>query len=141
MKPPQISTTIPPLTLHIVGADYPNKRGPGRRFAIAMCRPGVPVELRPEPRNPADPRAIAVYSEQGVQLGYLTAERCGLIGRRMAQGMDVRAVFQCATASGAAIRVTFDGSEPVLPTRPDDPPDETPPDFWPDPEWPEEFPS
>jgi hypothetical protein len=40
-----------PQSLAIVGIDYPNKRGPGRRFKLEICLPGEPIELRPEPNN------------------------------------------------------------------------------------------
>lgn len=103
------------MSLAVVGADYPNRRGPGRRFEIALCAPGEPIDLVPEPNNPADPRAIAVFSERGVQIGYVTAERCGWIGGIMANGRELRAMFQQRTAYGAVIRVAFDGAEPTLP--------------------------
>lgn len=103
------------MSLAVVGADYPNRRGPGRRVEIALCKPGESVELVPEPRNPADPRAVAVFSCRGVQIGYLTAERCGRIGRLIRQGRQVRAVFQHATPWGAVVRIAFDGETPTLP--------------------------
>lgn len=103
------------LSLHVVGAAHPNKRGGNRRFEILLCAPGEPVELRPEPKNPADPNAIAVFSARGIQIGYLTAERAPWIGAMLGRGRDVTAVFQQATAAGAAIRVAFDGEAPVLP--------------------------
>lgn len=103
------------LSLAVVGADHPNKRGPGRRFEIAICRPGEVVSLVPEPKNPADERAVAVFSARGVQIGYLTAERCGWIGSMLRNGREVRAIFQSASAFGAWIRVAMDGADPVLP--------------------------
>ncbi len=104
------------LSLAVVGAQYPNPgKMPARRFEIALCRPCDPVELRPEPRNLHDPRAVAVYSERGVQLGYLSAERCGLICRQIEAGRRIEAVFQVATPFGAIIRVAFDGAAPILP--------------------------
>lgn len=108
---------ITQLSLAVVGADYPNKRGPGRRFEIQICRPGEPVALVPEPKNPADPRAVAVFSARGVQLGYLTAERCGWIGGMLANGREIQAIFQKATNSGAVIRIAFDGETPALPVE------------------------
>lgn len=102
----------PSMSLVVVGADYPNKRGPARRFEIAMCTPGEPVELRREPKNPADSRAIGVYSERGIQIGYIRAEQAQWVGGRLE---TVRAIFQSSEPWGAAIRVTFDGSEPTLP--------------------------
>jgi hypothetical protein len=125
------------LTLAVVGADYPNKgKSPSRRFEIALCAPGDPIELRPEPKNPADENAIAVFSERGVHLGYLTAERAPLIGKYMRDGHDVAAVFQSDASFGAYIRVAFDGEQPDLtkissPGRNPESADDS--GFWPDP--------
>jgi len=126
---------LPSLSLAVVGADYPSKRGPARRFEIMLCRPGDRVELVPEPDNPADPRAVAVFSKRGVQLGYLTAERCGRIGAMIAAGRELRAIFQKPTTYGCAIRVAFDGTDPVLPEEkppPEEPDDDVPwvDDWW-----------
>ncbi|MDP5279927.1 HIRAN domain-containing protein [Sphingomonas sp. DG1-23] len=106
---------LPDQSLAVVGADYPNKQGPGRRFELNICRPGEPIELRPEPKNPKDENAVAVYSARGVQLGYLTAERAPWIGGMLKQGREVRAIFQRQTGFGAWIRIAFDGEAPVLP--------------------------
>ncbi|WP_230280235.1 HIRAN domain-containing protein [Croceicoccus sp. Ery15] len=126
--------SLPALTLAVVGADYPNKRGPSRRFELAICRIGEPVELRLEPANPADPRAVAVYSCRGVQLGYLTAERCVRIGALIRRGHQVTSIFQTATDFGALIRTSFDGEVPELPKMIGQDADDAP-DFWPDPTW------
>jgi hypothetical protein len=103
------------ITLAVVGSDYPNKRGPGRRFEIALCAPGERVELRPEPKNSADERAIAIYSMRGVQVGYLTAERAPLIGTMIRNGRSIDSIFQAASSFGAYIRCAFDGEPAVLP--------------------------
>jgi hypothetical protein len=129
---------LPSLSLAVVGADFPNKRGPTRRFEIALCKPGEPVELIPEPSNPADPRAVAVFSARGVQIGYLSAERCGRIGSIIERGLEVRAIFQRATTYGAVIRAAFDGEAPTLPPEKpamDYPEDDVP---WVDETWPDE---
>lgn len=125
------------VSLAVVGVDYPNKRGPARRFEIQLCAPGDPVELVPEPKNPVDPHAVMVVSERGVQLGYLTAERAPWIGAKISAGVEVRAIFQSNSGSSAVIRVTFDGSDPVLPPPlpPQRPPSESvddDPGFYPD---------
>ena len=121
-------------SLHVVGADFPNRRGGNRRFGILVCTPGEPVSLVPEPRNPADPNAVMVVSARGVQIGYLPAERAAWIAGMLRSGREVRAVFQQPTARGAAIRVALDGAEPVLPqaAAPAPPPIDAG-DFWPDP--------
>ena len=104
------------LSLHVVGARFDNAKGKGnRQFEIMASQPGEPVELRLEPKNKADPNAIAVYSSRGIQIGYLTAERAPLIGSYIRAGRDPIAIFQQATQFGAAIRVGFDGRVPTLP--------------------------
>jgi hypothetical protein len=124
------------LSLAIVGVQHPNRRGPARQFEIAMCTPGEPIELRPEPTNKADPNAVAIYSCRRVQLGYVTAERAPMIRAKLAE-CGVRAVFQGTSETGAWVRVTFDGSEPIVQSAvpaPSVPPEqERDPDFWPDP--------
>ena len=106
---------LPQMSLAVVGVGFANRDGSNLQFAIAECDPGEPVELRPEPKNKADERAVAVWSARGVQMGYLTAERCGRIGALIGQGREVRAVFQAQAQFGAWIRVAFDGEEPTVP--------------------------
>lgn len=135
------------LSLAVVGADYENedKARSNRRFEIALCKPGDRVELVLEPKNKADPNAVAVFSERGIQIGYITAERCIRIGAIMRDGRDFQAVFQQAAPYGCVIRVAFDGEAPVvdrdakpIPRRPE-PIEGVDPDFEfePDPEWPD----
>lgn len=126
------------ISLAVVGADYPNRRGPARRFEIALCRPGEPVDLQAETDNPADGRAIAVFSQRGVRIGYVRAERAQWIGTMLRKGRITAAVFQQSEHWGATIRLGLDGHEPVLPERRDPPrigdgntefwPDDIPPD-------------
>lgn len=129
------------LSLAVVGAQHPNKRGPTRRFGISVCKPGDPIDLVPEPKNEADPNAIAVYAGD-IQIGYLTAERAPFIGALMSREI-VTAIFQSAQQYGAVIRVGV-GCIPVLPDIDDSrampwpPPEQSEQDFWPDPEWPDE---
>lgn len=119
------------LSLHVVGADYPNRGGGNRRFEILLCAPGEAVTLVPEPRNPVDPNAVMVVSARGVQIGYLTADRAAWIVGMLRSGRVVAGVFQQATPMGAAIRVAFDGAVPALPEPVVEDRDPEP-DFWPD---------
>lgn len=124
---------IASLSLAIVGIDYPNKRGPARRFELEICRPGEPIELRPEPNNPHDEHAIAVFSCRGIQLGYLASERAVLIGTLRRQGHEASAIFQALEPKVGWIRVAFDGEEPTLPTPRSNEPAPGTDGFWPDP--------
>lgn len=103
------------LSLAIVGLSFPNPNQSSRRFEAALCAPGEPVFLKHEPGNAADPRAVAVFSMRGIQLGYLTAERCGWIGGRMEAGEAWEAIFQELCANIAVIRIRFGGDRPTLP--------------------------
>jgi len=102
------------LSLAVVGANHANKKGPTRRFAISLCRPGDPVVLKPEPKNAKDERAIAVFSREGVQMGYLTAERAPWVGAMLKQGREVQVAFQRSTQWGCWIRAAFDGERPSV---------------------------
>lgn len=131
-------STLPPISLAVVGAPFPNADGSNRRFEIRRCKRGEAIELRPEPKNRRDPRAVAVFSRRGVQMGYLTAERCGRIGGLIRAGREVRAVFQAETEFGAWIRVAFDGAEPIVGPR-EEPLFEEPQGGWfPDEVWPDD---
>ncbi|WP_097093741.1 HIRAN domain-containing protein [Novosphingobium sp. Chol11] len=103
------------LSLAVLGALHPNADGTNRQFEIRMLNPGDEVSLVLEPSNKIDSSAVAVFSFRGLQIGYLSAERCGWIGAKIKQGQDVRAVFQVATKDGAIIRVHLDGGTPTLP--------------------------
>lgn len=124
------------ITLPIVGTEYPNKnrRGPTRRFALELCEPGDPVELRPEPENEFDENAIAVFSADDTQMGYIPAERAPYVGMMMRRG-GATAIYQGRSARGGFVRIAFDGEAPVLPPLPES---QAPPqDWWPDEEYPD----
>lgn len=105
------------LSLAVVGIDYANadKSKSNRRFELLQCAPGDPVELRLEPKNAHDTSAVAVFSERGIQVGYLTAERAPWIGGKIATGEEVVAIFQSLSSAAAIIRVRFGGGTPTLP--------------------------
>lgn len=136
---------MPAMSLAVVGAQYLNRDGSDRRFEILLCKPGEPVDLRPEPKNKHDERAVAVFSCRGVQVGYLTAERCGRIGQLIREGREVQALFQHKSEFGAWIRVAFDGETQVVGEGSGrDPADASEhelasePDFYPDESWPDD---
>lgn len=112
-----LTSTLPAMSLAVVGAAYLNKDGSDRLEEIARCEPGELVELRPEPKNKKDRHAIAVLSARGVQIGYLSAERAPRIGALLRDGREIAAVFQGPAKFGAWIRVALDGAVPELPPR------------------------
>ena len=78
------------------------------------CAPGVAVELRFEPSNPYDENAVAIFGERGTQLGYVSAERAPLIGKRIKEGEAI-AVFQTMHESEVP---TLPDPVPDVPRRP-----------------------
>jgi hypothetical protein len=133
----------PDMTLSVVGGIHANVDGGNRLFEIALCVVGEGVHLVPEPKNKHDPSAVAVLSARGVQIGYLTAERCGWIGAKLRLGEEIRALFQAPEKGGALIRISFSGIDPILPevvpprhmaSRSPDWDD----DFYPDEVWPDD---
>lgn len=142
--------TAKAVSLQIVGANYPNKRGGNRKFEIAVTPRGEAVTFEAEPNNPADRNAVKVMSVRGIQIGYVVADRTRIIRDAIRDKREIRAVFQNAFPGGCWVRVAFDGEEPELP------PDDTfhirksdaglvvtgkgDPDagFWPDEEYPDE---
>lgn len=137
-------TSIPEMSLAVVGAAHPNADGSNRQFEILLCHPGEPVTLSPEPQNKHDPNAIAVFSSRDVQIGYISAERARQFGEHL-RSDQARAVFQRRAAFGAWVRVGFDGREPHLTSAMlaergdtgDGPVDDDPP-FYPDEIWPDD---
>ena len=116
------------LTTSIVGIDFPNadKTRSNRRMEILLCAPGDRVTLRREPKNPHDSNAVGVWSERDIQLGYISAERAPMIGRRL-QAEETSALFQAMHQGSAYIRIRFGGGDPSLPPPIADPGPPPPP--------------
>jgi hypothetical protein len=116
------------LTSSIVGIDFSNEGGGkgNRRMESMMCAPGGLVELRLEPKNTFDENAVAGWSDRGKQLGYVSAERAPLIGKRMKED-DATAVFQAMHGNRAYLRIRFGGGLPTLDDAAPDVPKRQPP--------------
>ena len=72
----------------IAGMTHPNRDGSNRIETLyAFCEPLDRLELIPEPDNPIDPEAIAVYLEKtGDRLGYLPERTAHDLLARMKDG-------------------------------------------------------
>ncbi len=106
---------IPPnMSLAVVGAAHKNADGSDRLEEIMRTEPGEQVVLVPEPENPHDRYAIAVYTMREVKIGYLSAERAPRVHAWMQEDNEIAGVFQRPTSFGAWIRVAFDGQMPEL---------------------------
>ena len=112
------------LSVRIVGADYPNSDKSNRRFELMLCEPGDLLELRPEPKNPADENAIAVFSVRGIQIGYIASDRAAWLTACMHRGSQLAAAFQARAPWGAVARIGIDGDSLDLPPDDIEPPPE-----------------
>ncbi len=102
------------LSVAVVGAAFPNKDGGNRRTEIAFCDRGEALRLVPEPKNPHDEHAIAVFSLRDFQIGYVASERAVYLKTLMRAGHILTAAFQEVTPFGAVARIGIDGA-PELP--------------------------
>jgi hypothetical protein len=128
------------LTLAIVGIDFPNndRARSNRRSELMLLSPGAAMTLVPEPRNPVDRNAVAVFSPSGLQVGYLSAERAPWIGARIRAGDEVVSIYQGLVGGAGYLRVRIGWGTPTLPVaREADEVLTGEPDFWPDPDGPE----
>ncbi len=60
-----------------------------------------------EPDNPHDPRAVAVYTEEGLKLGYIPRADAGAVAKVMDLGLSYSCGFT-GTPSGTSISVTWE---------------------------------
>ncbi len=72
----------------------------GRQGVIPHVRPGQRLRLVREPTNPHDPHAIAVCTEDGRHLGYLSARLAGRLAPAMDAGTRYAATASQVTGGG-----------------------------------------
>ncbi len=101
-----------PTLIPIIGALFGGQRGRDRQAEIDLCRPGEELSLRLERTRVSGRRAIGVYSDRGVQIGYVLADG---IAHPAAFASLARAAFKCPDTFGAVALFTFDGKVPALP--------------------------
>jgi hypothetical protein len=75
------------LDSKVVGCTRHNHDGRDRQDIARECRPGEPLALRREPDNAQDKNAVAVFRENGDQVGYLSAS----VAERLAPLLDADA--------------------------------------------------
>ncbi|WP_300116438.1 hypothetical protein [Sphingobium sp.] len=100
------------FSLPVVGADGATARNAERRAEIVRARPGDPLTLRREHGKRGGLPMVGVYSERGVQMGYIWPDRSQEVAGLVAVA---RAIYRSADAFGCVIHITVDGSTPTLP--------------------------
>ena len=68
-----LTATISHFSCRLVEVSFLNRDGSSRQKAIASCRLGEEVQLRPETVDSCRMNAVAVHRLTGSQIGYLPA--------------------------------------------------------------------
>jgi len=68
-----------------------NEDGTNRQEILKRCQKGEPLRLALETQDPNDPRAVAVFRENGERLGYIEEYRSGTCWWHTARGGEMRA--------------------------------------------------
>jgi hypothetical protein len=76
------------LEVHIAGFQYHEGMNPG---VFSMLKRGDELLLRREPSNPYDPSAIAMVTQTGSKLGYISRKTNGIPAAILDQGVTTRA--------------------------------------------------
>ncbi len=111
------------FSLPACGELFDNDDGTSRQEELARCKPGDRLNLVRQPDNPHDPRAVAIFTERAVCVGYLRRDRAQWIGSKIDRGYDVRAIVERVKGAhlpdaklGLVMRLNMEGDEPELPT-------------------------
>ena len=93
----------------LAGVTFSNENGntENRQFIIrqlyrrGLLDDGTELSLRPEPNNPYDDHAVAVFAKDCRQLGYLPQRISYQVFGDMAKGKKYRAFVSCVTGGEA----------------------------------------
>lgn len=114
------------FSLPACGEVHSNNDGTCRQCELALCRPGDPLRLVREPKNIYDSNAIAVVTERGVRVGYLSRRYASVWASKLDRGAEPKVIVERikgATLPGAMLglvmRLNTEGEEPELPCDPD----------------------
>ena len=84
---------LTPRMCAVAGINKANESGIHRQNTIARCKAGEPILLVREPDNRYDGNAVALYRENGEQIGYLPREWAEEMAPRLDRGSPVTATI------------------------------------------------
>lgn len=82
---------LKPFECNVAGVNRPSRTGGERQDEIVRLREGQQIILIREPDNPHDPDAVALFTENGKDVGYLPREIAAEIASRLDKGSPVTA--------------------------------------------------
>ena len=89
------------------GVTWDNADGSSRQTIARGLSEYDELELRPEPNNPFDKNAIALFTQDGLQVGYLEGRVAGEVTRRMNTGGSARCFVRAVRERGSVCGVSF----------------------------------
>jgi hypothetical protein len=89
------------------GLTFANPDGSSRQMIAATLAPFEELQLVPEPANPFDSNAIALFTAAGEQVGYLEKRLAGELSRHMAKGTQARCFVRAVRNRGDTMGVSF----------------------------------
>lgn len=114
------------FSLPACGEVHANNDGTCRQCELALCRPGDRLRLVREPKNIHDRNAIAIVTERGVRVGYLSRRYASVWASKIDRGAAPRVIVERikgvglpGAMLGLVMRVNLEGEEPELPSDPD----------------------
>jgi len=88
----------------VAGVTFLNPDGKSRQKIIKKCRLGEELRLIPEPTNPHDPNAVAIYRQNNSQIGYLSADLASEIKRKLDSDWCITSFVTRLTGGGRRSR-------------------------------------
>lgn len=79
------------LFTYLAGITDANANGMDRKNIIVQSGKGAKLQLQREPNNPSDPNAVAVYTVEGKQIGYLNKVDAREIAKLLDAGVTIDA--------------------------------------------------
>lgn len=74
--------------VRIAGVSYKNSEGTSRQKILKKCNIGECLIIKREPKNRYDPNAIAIFRQNGEQLGYIPREFAEWLAPKMDNGLE-----------------------------------------------------
>lgn len=91
----------------VAGMTFRNPDGSSRQIIASTLAPYDELELRPEPNNAFDSNAIALFTPEGEQVGYIEARLAGELTRRSLKGKQARCFVRAVRERGDTMGVSF----------------------------------
>lgn len=91
----------------VAGLTWPNPDGSSRQGIARTLQPQDELLLVPEPDNPVDPNAVAVFTAAGDQLGYLEARLARELTLRWKRCIQTRCFVRALRERGDTVGVSF----------------------------------